>query len=172
MTHRDTLKKEFEELFRTNYSRLFYCALDFVEDAETAKDLVSDLFSDAWPRYSELKNENIEAYLYRSIRNRSLNYLKHREVVNRYQETYLAEKEYLITDDPALHEARLKLIETTMETLTPQTRNIFEQCYFEGKKYQEMAEVLSVSVSAIHKHMNKAFATFRKAFEDHKLTPR
>ena len=51
-----------------------------------------------------------------------------------------------------------------MDGFTPQTRFIFEQCYFEGKTDQELASLMNISVSAVHKHMNKAFAAFRKAF--------
>ena len=169
MTPNEIKKQRFEELFRKNYSRLFYCALDVVNDSETAKDIVSELFGDLWERFDEMNKEHVEAYLYTSVRNRSLNYLKHQTIVDKYQETYLAEKEHLVSDDMELHEARLRLIEQTIASFTPLTRHIFEQCYFEGKTYQQMAEVLQVSVSAIHKHMNKAFTAFRTVFIEKKL---
>ena len=71
---------EFEELFKKNYSPLFYNALDWVEDAEAAKDIVSELFSEVWSQYEHLRKEKIESYLFRSVRNRSINYLKHKSV--------------------------------------------------------------------------------------------
>lgn len=166
MPNRAIWEAEFEELFKKNYSRLFYCALDWVEDSEAAKDIVSEMFAEAWKQYERLRNENIEGYLFRSIRNRSINYLKHKSVEMQYQQSFSYQKEEIIDEDPIAHEENLQLIEEVIKGFTPQTRFIFEQCYFEGKKYQELADLMNISASAVHKHMNKAFATFRKVFAE------
>ena len=80
MPNRAAWEREFEELFKANYSRIFYCALDLVEDTEAAKDIVSELFGDLWNQYERLRGERIEAYLYRAVRTRSVNYLRHKAV--------------------------------------------------------------------------------------------
>lgn len=162
------LEREFEELFKANYSRLFYCALDWVEDAEAAKDIVSDLFEEVWGQYERLREKRMDAYLYRSVRNRSVNYLRHKAVEAQYRQSFFQMRETVIEEDNSVHEENLRLIGKVMDCFTPQTRFIFEQCYFEGKTYQEMAVLMNVSVSAVHKHMNKAFAAFRKAFSEKK----
>lgn len=166
MAVRTIWETEFEELFKKNYSPLFYSALDWVEDVEAAKDIVSELFSEVWNQYERLREEKIESYLFRSVRNRSINYLKHKSVETQYQQSFLEMKEEFIDEDTTAHEENLHLIDLVMESFTPQTRFIFEQCYFEGKKYQEIAILLNISASAVHKHMNKAFATFRKVFAE------
>lgn len=158
-------EKEFEELFKKNYSKLFYYALDWVEDSEVAKDIVSELFGDTWRRYERLRNEWIEAYLYRSVHNLCINYLRDKQVEMKYQQEVIEKRENVIGGDVDTHEEQLQVIDEVMDSLGPQTRMIFEQCHFEGRKYQEVAEMLNISVSAVHKHMNKAFTMFRKAFE-------
>ena len=40
-------------------------------------------------------------------------------------------------------------ISKAMEKLTPHTRHILEECYIQRKKYQEVAEELNISVSAV-----------------------
>lgn len=169
MKIRSTKEKLFEELFKKNYSRLFYYALDWVEDEEMAKDLTSELFGDLWKRYDSLHEDNLEAYLYKALRNKCLNYLKHLSIEKQYQAQMLEMKEAYIDEDESRHEEHLRLIERTMDTFTSQTRTIFEQCYFQGKSYQETADALGISVSAVHKHMNKAFNTFREAFAKNNL---
>lgn len=168
MSNRVAWEREFEELFKANYSRLFYCALDWVEDVEAAKDIVSELFGEMWNHYERLREERVEAYLYRAVRNRSVNYLRHKAVETQYQQLSFSMREAVLEEDDSVHEAQLRLIDEVMDRFTPQTRFIFEQCYFEGKTYQEMAELMHISASAVHKHMNKAFAAFRKAFSDKK----
>lgn len=168
MQSRNTIEKEFEELFKQNYSRLFYSSLDWVEDAETAKDLVSETFCEIWKQYKRLRlienGKYIEAYLFRTLRNKSINYLKHKSIETQYQQIRLQAKEEAIDEDEETHEENLLLIEQTMNNLPAQTRFIFEQCHYEGKKYQELADLMGISASAIHKHMNKAFTAFREAF--------
>lgn len=164
MPNRAGNEREFEELFKANYPRLFYCALDWVEDTEVAKDIVSDVFGDVWHQYERLREERMEAYLYRAVRNRSVNYLRHKAVELQYQQLFLSMKEDVVENDIWAHEENLKRIEEVINGFTPQTRFIFEQCYFEGMSYQEMATLMHISVSAVHKHMNKAFAAFRKVF--------
>lgn len=59
MAMRTIWETEFEELFKKNYSPLFYNALDWVEDAEAAKDIVSELFSEVWSQYEHLRKEKL-----------------------------------------------------------------------------------------------------------------
>lgn len=40
--------KDFETLFRTNYSRLYFYAFNLVNDQECAEDIVADTFSYLW----------------------------------------------------------------------------------------------------------------------------
>ena len=49
------------------YDRLYYTACDWVEDAEVARDVVSDVFGELWVHYERLRNENLDAYLFRSV---------------------------------------------------------------------------------------------------------
>lgn len=164
------LAKQFEEVFKKNYSKLYYVALDWVENDESAKDIVNDLFAELWKQYKRLKDENVEAYLFQSLRNRCINYLKHQRVEQEYRERMIAEKQAVIDESPTAHEVRLLVIEQTLERMNPQTKWVFEQCFFEGRHYQEVADQLGVSVSTIHKRMTQAFSAFRSAFGYDKKT--
>lgn len=157
-------EREFEELFKQNYSRLFYYALDCVEDEEASRDIVSEVFGEAWTRRDQLCGADMVAYLVRSVRNRSLNYLKHKTVVENYRRTVQAVREQLVEEDVEVHEARLQVVDAVMKNLSPQTREIFQLCYYEGKTYAETAELVGLGTGAVHKHVSKALAAFRQAF--------
>ena len=66
------------------------------------------------------------------------------------------ETEYLEQDERMMH------ISKAMEKLTPHTRHILEECYIQRKKYQEVAEELNISVSAVRKHIVKALQVIRE----------
>lgn len=162
------LKADYEALFKKNYARMFYCALDIVEDTETARDIVGDVCCETWRRLKTIKaacpDLNLAAYMLSSIRNRSLNYLKHKAVENEYIHEALRIRSIIAQEPVDVHEERLNRLWKVMETFTPQTRIVFEKCWFEGCSYSETAAELGISVSAVHKHVSKAFSTFRKAF--------
>ena len=122
-----------------------------------------------WKQYDAWRPDSPEAYLNRALRNRCLNYLKHRAVERNALQGYINEKMSLIDNDVAVHEERMKQVERIMDTLPVRTRFILEQCYIEKKKYSEMAEALDTSVGMIHKHISKALAIFRKALGENSL---
>lgn len=47
-------------------------------------------------------------------------------------------------------------------TLTPQTRHILEACYFQDKRYADVAEELDISTSTVKKHIVQALKVLRK----------
>jgi len=161
-------KAEFGRLFMENYQRFFYCALDLVEDHETARDIVGDVTYETWLRIGEITasdpDVNISGYMLNAIRNRSLNVLRHKAVENAYLREALAAKEEISSEPEDRHEEQLRRLQHVMESLEPQTMQIFRMCWFEGKKYKEVAEELGVTVSLVHKKVSKAFAAFRASF--------
>lgn len=170
MSRDNVIEKEFEELFKKNYSQLFYCAYDVVKDSETAKDIVNDVFSDTWADYARLRKERVEAYLFRSVRNRCIDYLRHEEIVLQYQAVFLeAGKEWENEEEEDFQEEDIAYMRRILSELPPRTRLIFEQCYFFGKKYKEVAAAMELSEAAIHKHMVKTFAVLREKFKERKL---
>lgn len=164
---RKSYKAQFEELFKKNYQRLFYCALDIVNDEAAARDIVSDVFTDLWEKFRNLHRENFDGFLYTTVRNRSIDYLRHVSVAREYEKLFLQEEcEWEETEED--QEENIQRIYDIMDQFTPRTRTIFEECYFNGKKYQEVAEEMGISTAAVHKHIVKAFATFRREFSEKK----
>jgi len=161
-------KKEYEKLFKANYSRMFYCALDLVDEAEAAKDIVGDACCETWRRIDTITVSGSKAsltnYMINAVRNRAINYLRHQAVETAYLKDAILAGEWMSQESAEEHEARLDRLFQTLEKLPPQTRRVFEMCWFDGLKYRQAADELGVSVSAVHKHVSKAFAAFRKAF--------
>ncbi len=162
MKQKAFLEKEFEELFKQNYSKFFYCAYDIIGNSEVAKDIVSDVFGEAWEQYAEQRPKMTPVYLYRSVRNRSIDYLRHQSIERHYREVFLEMESEWEEEYEESNEENIAYIREIIAGFSPQTRFIFDQCYFQGKKYREVAEAMGLSEAAIHKHMVKAFAILRE----------
>ena len=160
----ETRQQAFEQIYRKHYLRLFRYALSWLEDEDVAKDIVADLFSDLWDNNTVLQPDTVDYYLGRSIKNRCVNYLRHKAVERKAVDEMVANKEYLIGDSPDVLDERMALVSKIMDGMNAKMRFVIEQHYLEGKKYDELAEIMGTSSAMVHKYVSQALAKFREAF--------
>lgn len=155
-------EKEFEILFKENIGQLCNVANSLVKDADTAKDIVQQVFLKLWTKRDSLKIEGVPgAYLYRSVINASLNHIKKEKATN-FKE--LSDNEFNKIDE--IHddktEERLVAVKKAVMDLPPQCQVVFSLSRYEGLSNKKIAENLGVSVKAVEKHLSKAMKTLRE----------
>lgn len=162
---RDSITAQnFEDLFHEYYSRLYYFAYDFVEDIEASKDIVSEVFTLVWNNKENIEREKVVGYLFVSVRNQSLNYLRHRRPTEDYMDFCQQVADAEDEEDIKLMDERIAEMTDEINKMSPRTQYILEECYFHHKKYKEVAEVLEITPDGVKKHIMKAFSTLRKHF--------
>ena len=78
---------DFSELYLTYYSKLVRFAKEFVILEEDAENITQDVFTDLWAKRDSMDRiENMNAYLFRLIKNRCLDHLKHKMFEQKYIE--------------------------------------------------------------------------------------
>lgn len=164
MTEFTNYKYGFEQLYKANYARLYYYAFQFISDAETCKDIVNDVFEKTWNLYESLQQETITAYLYANVRNKCIDHLCHSLVKEQYADFYKAVTQEEADNDFSEREERIARIEKVIEELTDPTKTILKECYYENKKYQEVADEFGISTNGVKKHIMKALRLIREEF--------
>ena len=164
MTEFTNYKYGFEQLYKANYVRLYYYAFQFISDAETCKDIVNDVFEKTWNLYESLQQETITAYLYANVRNKCIDHLRHSLVKEQYADFYKAVTQEEADNDFSEREERIARIEKVIEELTDPTKTILKECYYENKKYQEVADEFGISTNGVKKHIMKALRLIREEF--------
>lgn len=166
--------KAFEGIFRLYYSPLCLYAAGITGNRDVAEEIVQELFYVFWKEKEKLQVfRSIKSYLYGAVRNQALQYCEHLEVRNRYRETVLAGTPDGKPSDPQdqLEYKELEtLIEKTLKKLPERRLRIFRMHRFEGKKYAEIASILSLSVKTVEAEMTKALQTLRKEIENYTQT--
>src|SRR5688572_8982050 len=67
----------FSNAFLAYYSALCFFSKGITGDSEAAEDIVEDLFLKLWKRREQFESEqHLKSFLYRSVKNASLNFLK------------------------------------------------------------------------------------------------
>lgn len=157
-------EREFEALFRQNYTQFYYFAIGMVKDEEIARDVVGRAFEQLWSNIDKVAADKWSAYIRRVIHHQCVNHMRNTLSYRRYEIFYKALYGDGMADDSGRQretEEAIQEVEHLMDDLTPQTRRILEECYFKKKKYAEVAEELGISVSAVRKHIVKALKYFR-----------
>ena len=80
----------FRLLYKNYYKALVCYAITIVGDSESAEDIVQELFSTIWEKKMFFRSlASFRVYLYNSVRNASLDYLKHKDVEGNYLQKML-----------------------------------------------------------------------------------
>ncbi|WP_102408998.1 RNA polymerase sigma-70 factor [Parabacteroides bouchesdurhonensis] len=161
--------KVFEAIFKLYYAPLCLYAASITGQIDIAEEIVQDLFYTFWKERNKIQLfHSIKSYLYGAVRNRSLQWLEHQEVRNRYKATFLFGKneDKSISPQEQLEYKELQdLINQTLLQLPERRLRIFKMHRFEGMKYAEIASALSLSVKTVEAEMTKALQTLRKKIE-------
>ncbi|MFD2572700.1 RNA polymerase sigma-70 factor [Spirosoma soli] len=166
-------QKGCELLFRRYHGALCSHAIRYVYSKETAEDLVSDVFCKFWKTKAyENVTSSYRYYLFRSVRNEAYNYLRLEfqaleDIENAaVEETAVSQR----PDQIVQYEEILHRVEDLVELLPPQCRKVFLLSRFEGKKYQEIAVELNLSIKTVEVHIVKALNLVRKGLKNHWLS--
>ena len=159
--------KAFESLFRSYYEPLCRYACQFVDDMDTAEEIVQDLFYILWKERESLQIfTSVNGYLYRSVKNKSLQHLEQEKVREAYRQMY-AENTAIETSTPQ-EELEYKELEQQMrqalERLPERRQKIFQMHRIEGKKYHEIAQELQISIKTVEVEISKVLLELRHKY--------
>ena len=161
--------KQFESLFRSSYASLVKYAKTLIKDHDTAEEIVQDLFFRIWQNKEKIKIESsLNGYLFRAVHNSCLHHIEHLKVVERHEQemTFVQNDESESPAEILQYKELQSKIARTIEKLPERCGQIFCMNRFEGLKYAEIAEKLSVSLKTVEANMGKALKEFRKALAE------
>ncbi len=161
--------KAFEDLFKAFFPELTFYALRFVEDMDTAEEIVQDIFFNLWENRKKFNiNTSVKSYLYTTVKNTCLNLIKHKKVQNKYRE-YFSRKlqmDELDEDNWGKGDNLQAKIKIAIEKLPPQRRRIFNMSRFEEMTYKEIAKELEISTKTVENQIGSALKFLRKELKD------
>ena len=156
----DYSKQRFERLYKDSYPHMYRMAFSMVEDADDAKDAVSQVFTQMWKGRPNVSEESLSGYLLAATRNQCLHILRQRELRRQMEEELQREAEESSNDER--EELMRELQQVIDDNLTEQDRRVLQLHYDEEMTYQETASVLGISASAVNKHITRSLAKIRE----------
>lgn len=149
-------EEAFHQLFLRFHSYLVVFAVRRMGDTEAAEDIVQDTFVSVWEN-DRLYNSfiGLKAWLYELVHNKCLNYLKHKNV----EYKYYSHLSFHSTDESdafdLTQEEVYRRLYLAVRELPEKCRAVFE-LHLEGRKNDEIAVLLGISVLTVKAHKQNA----------------
>jgi RNA polymerase sigma-70 factor, ECF subfamily len=162
-------KKSFETLFKTYYAPLCQFSRKYVKDKDDCEEIVQGFFLKMWDKREELDiNQSVKNYLFSSIRNRCLNYIKHEKIKMEYQSDMMKNPDGQIDTTNFIMEVDLiDRIDQSIAALPARRREIFVLSREHGLKYREIADQLGISIKTVETQMGQALKELRDKLKDY-----
>lgn len=164
---------DFEQLFKSNYAAMYRCALNLVDDADVAKDIVQEVFVKCWNKRNDLAAiENLPGYLITATTRTTYNYMRDKRNV---QLLGLASAELMAnstdrSSDTVEYIELEVLVSKAIQKLPKKCRAIFQLSRQEGLTYPQIAEALNLSVKTVESQMGIALHKLRESLKSFLVT--
>jgi RNA polymerase sigma-70 factor (ECF subfamily) len=164
--------KAFEAIFHHFYSPLCVFAVKMVESPEIAAEIVSDVFFKVWKNRQSIQlSHALSSYLFGAVKNQCIDYLRiktphFKEVTSSLNLSQSDNPEQLL-----IQEELSQKIDNEINNLPEQCKIIFRLSRDRGLKYQEIADLLHISVKTVETQMGRALKYLRTALKDAMLLP-
>ena len=170
----------FNQLFAKYKDRFIYFAYTYLRDEEAAKDIVVDSFIYYWENRESIKRgDNIPSYILKVVKNKCLNYLraqntreKVEKAINEHSTRVLqVQISTLEACDPQhiFSEEAQQLVREALNSMKPQTREIFIRSRDMDQTYKEIADEMNISVKVVEFHVSKALQILRLYLKDYNI---
>jgi RNA polymerase sigma-70 factor (ECF subfamily) len=154
----------FDAAFREWYPVLVRVATALLHEVDAAEEVAQEVMLELWRRRHVINAEvSLRAYLLRSVRNRSLNHLRHLRVRRDSEADVEATYDAPLTADQPIAAGELSAaVQQAVSDLPPRCREVFELSRLHGLKYAEIAESLGISQKTVEAQMGKALRIMRE----------
>lgn len=159
----------FEKVFKENFKNLHAYACSILKDRDDAEEMVQNVFYKLWEKKEKIDElQSVQAYLYRSVYNECMNFVKHEKVKASYEAHAVHHGDVAgRAHDTASAKELEHRLQQAMNDLPEQCRTIFQMSRFEELKYREIADKMGLSVKTIENQMGKALKILRTKLADY-----
>lgn len=163
-------RKWFEEVYQSNFERLYRYAYSITKSKTLAEDTVSEVFFNLWnnrPHYNDIKELN--AYLHVSVKHQAIRLASK----DPRKFTYSDYDESLKVSDAVDPESLLlgkelqQIVNNIIESLSPQSKLVYDLSKNRGLSYQEIADELGISKKTVESHLYTVTKRIKTELEAH-----
>ena len=159
----------FEQIYESYSESLFHFTFYYLKDTAESEEIVQDVFLRIWEIREEIdENKSFKSYIYTMTVNKVYNHLKHQVVEQKY-ESYLLHYSHAFSETPETSMNYKELdqkINTLLDRLPDQQRNIFNLSRVEGLPNPKISEKLGLSIRTVENQIYRATKFLKQHLKD------
>lgn len=160
-------RKAFKIFFDACYPRFYQLSFYLLKSDVLTEEAVSDVFIKLWNNRKKLPDvDNIQAYLFTSVRNQSLSYLTKttsRSVADDVSESMQLKRVH--PESQLMDKELMEAIDNTVNRLPDRCKMVFRLVKEDNLSYKQAAEVLNISPKTVQAQMVIALKRIKDALK-------
>ncbi len=156
------------QLYDTHIDNLFMFGTKFTSDRELIKDCIQDVFVRLFNKGKDLdKVDNIESYLYVSLRNRindefrRQTHLSDDEITDLNMRPLTESEEYDLERIDEDNNRQLAMSQY-ISNLSPRQQQIIHLFYIEERKYDDICQIMGINYQSVRNLMHRSMSRLKK----------
>lgn len=157
-------KGAFSFIYNKFKMALYLHALRTIKDADQARDIVQEVFTNLWEKRSDFHvTSSIANYLYGAVRNRVFNAIAHQNITDRYAKSIQTffEKGEFFTDNLIREKELAAIIQREIDALPKKMREAFLLSRNTDLSHKEIGKIMGISDTTVKKQVGNAVRILR-----------
>lgn len=139
-------KSAFDQLFKLYYKTCVAFAMHFIDYKDDAEDVVQEVFAKLWVQWDKVELiDSMKDYLFISVRNNCLTYLRDRERLTGQMQEFPSEEE---VTSHLIEEETNRLLLQAIGMLPARSAEVII-LGLQGKKLEEIAQQMGISIHTV-----------------------
>lgn len=164
----------FRELVDAYQNMVFKTCYHLLRHSQEAEDIAQDVFIEVYESIGQFRNQSkLSTWLYRIAINKSLNQLrktKWKSMINSIDHFFSDKQNGFEIEDPSAqnsphcidYKERSKVMQTAISSLSENQRVAFTLNKFDELSYQEISEIMGLSLSSVESLIHRAKLNLQK----------
>ena len=161
----DGSHEAFSILVQRHTERFYRLAYRYLQNKETAEDVVQDAFVKLWEdpaRWQAERKNKFTTWFYRIVVNLCLDWQKRKKPLELGDQEILIADERQTPDVEVLNKEKHRILENEIAALPERQRTALNLCFEEGLSNQEAAQVMGLHLKALQSLVMRAKTTLKQ----------
>lgn len=156
-------KKAFAELYNFYRTPALKFCFTLLKDEEEAENVLHEVFIKIWDKRAHINPElNFNSYVFTCLRNYAFDHFKRVERNVQLRQQYLERMQESVYESVDESEEKIKYMGKVVDRLSEKRKQILLLNVYEGKSYQEIAEMMHISKNTVKNQLVKAKQILRE----------
>jgi len=151
----------FDQIFIRHWEKLFRTVYTILEDEETARDTVQDLFAKLWLKRGEIKIENVSGYLFQAIKFQAFQHLRQKKIDKKILGRVEKIAFGLTTEEAVNFNEVNEEYQKAVDSLPERSQEIFKLSRMDNLSNQDISKRLDISIKTVEYHISIALKQLR-----------